>query len=213
MKKYRSGILLFAVLLCWAGCANLFQEPETEDNKSADAVTGRVIITMAGSETGAKTLLPQVPVFTSYVLQFQYTGGGVTAPDKTVTSLPCTVDLTPGEWTVELIAYIHIEGIPGVLDGDYAAARGSATRTLSAGTSAEIIVDLTRDIIPGTKGTLHYDIGLPAEGLKNARLRVLALDKTEVESKDLTANVSGNIVLDSGYYLLQVTALTGRVRS
>jgi hypothetical protein len=220
MKKQKSFVaflsvafLLFTLLFGLTGCRDFFQEPETQADTAVDPGTGRITIDLADDESGSRTLLPQAPVFSFYVLSFHYTDGGVTEAAKTVYTFPCAVDLIPGEWTVTVSAYITVTGISGMSDGDFLAATGSVTKTVSAGASVQIAVDLHSGVSAGGRGVLSYRIGLPSEGLHGASLRVLAPDKTEIALKDLTESASGTITLDAGYYLLQVTALTGRVRS
>ncbi|MDR0300937.1 MAG: leucine-rich repeat protein, partial [Treponema sp.] len=209
MKKYLCGLLLIIPLLF--GCSDPAQELLLPADSGAIAAgTGRVII---GKEE-SRTILPQTPVFVSYLLSFEYKGEGeVEKGNQQTDSLPCAVDLSPGDWLITVTAYTRIEGVDGLTDGIYPAAEGSTTVTVSSGVSVSVTVNLSSGTGIAGDGVFEYEIGLPVSDLHGAALRVLNIDRTEAASKDLLEAASGAIVLDAGYYLLQVKVTTGRARS
>ena len=212
MKRAFFGLL--PVLFLFFGCPEPFQETllqKTNPDEIA-AGMGRVIISL--EESQSRTLFPDTSKFAEYLLQFQYQGEEEAAKEsQTETSFPRLVELFPGPWLITVTAYTHIEGVDGLLDGNYPAASGSATVNIRAGTSVQVSVNLQRETATEGKGVLEYNIGLPEEGPSSAVLRVLAMDKSEIASRNLTEAACGSIALDEGYYLLQVQVITGRVRS
>jgi hypothetical protein len=211
------GMTFLAALVCvifFSACNNPIQKPHspTADSNAIASGTGRVIIGQAESQT--RTILPQTPVFVSYLLNFQYQGEGeASKDDQTAASLPYSVDLLPGPWLVTVTAYTRIEGVQGLTDGTYPAASGSTTVTVSAGVSVPVTVNLQSGTAMAGQGVFEYDIGLPNESIGGAVLRVLGMNKAEISSINLLESASGSIVLDAGYYLLQVQVATGRARS
>jgi len=209
MKKYIC--VLLPVLIALFGCTDPVQDVSKTDSGEIAPGMGRVIIDQVESQS--RTLLPQTPVFVSYLLSFQYQGeGGANKDNQTVASLPCTVDLFPGPWQITVTAYTRIEGIQGMADGIYPAASGTAMVTAGSGAVVQVKVNLQNGTSMEGKGVLEYDIGLP-EGTGTATLKVLRINKTELTSINLLETASGNIVLNAGYYILQVQIATGRTRT
>ncbi|MDR0300936.1 MAG: leucine-rich repeat protein [Treponema sp.] len=210
MKKYFYGLLLVLPLIF--GCSDPFQNSllPNPDSGEIPSGMGRVII----GQEGSRTILPDTPEFVSYVLEFEYQGEDEESKDnQTATSLPCAVDLTPGSWLIAVTAYTRIEDVDGLTDGDYPAAEGSTTVTVSSGESISVTVDLSSGTAMPGEGVLEYDIGLP-DVTVSAELRILNMaDKSTEVSKDLMETASGSIALNAGYYLLQVQVNTGRIRS
>jgi len=139
MKKIIFG-LLFTVLFLFAACNNVVQNPPHAPDNAASPQgkpspgMGRLTINLA--EPHSRTLLPQTPIFTRYTVEFTYSGGGVSVPNQTVDSLPFSVDLFSGDWTVKVTGYTLIEGIDGIIEGEYPAGSGEATTSIEAGGSA-----------------------------------------------------------------------------
>jgi len=209
MKKYIC--VLLPVLIALFGCTDPVQDVSKTDSGAIAPSMGRVIIDQV--EQQSRTLLPRTPVFVSYLLSFEYQGEGGTGKDnQTVASLPCVVDLLPGPWQITVTAYTRIEGVQGLMDGNYPAASGSATVTAGSGAVVQVKVNLQNGTAMEGKGVLEYDIGLP-EGIGAAALRVLGTNQDEITSTNLLEAASGKIVLDAGYYILQVQIATGRIRS
>jgi len=212
MKKYI--FCLLPVILLFLGCSHPVQKslPQVVDSGEITTGMGRVVIDQ--EESPKRTLLPDVPEFVSYTLQFQYQGESEAGrSDQIAITLPYSVDLPPGSWLITVIAYTRVEGVDGITDGNYPAASGSATVTVTSGVSVPVTVNLSSGTEIAGKGVFEYDIGLPEEGLFGATLRILNMDRSEVETRDLLESASGLIVLDVGYYLFQVQVSTGRLRS
>jgi len=209
MKKAIFGIVIITALFIFAGCNNGLQDPPQIPETTPG--TGRLTVDL--DRPDGRTLLPQVPEFSRYALNFRYTAGGVSDINETADTLPFSIPLLPGEWRVTVTGYVYIEDVDGILDGDYVAASGEADVTIEAGVSTPVTVDLYRTNST-VKGVFEYDIGLPAEGLAGAGLNILSVtDRTVVTTKNLLEAASGGIALDEGYYLVQVRVVTGRVRA
>ena len=205
------GIAITVFFLLLSACNNPFHKPAA-DTDGISPGTGRVII--GSEEPQSRTILPDTPVFVSYLLQFQYQGEGEASKGNQIAaSLPCSVDLTPGPWLVTVTAYTRIEGVQGLADGNYPAASGSALVTVNAGASVPVTVNLYSGTSMEGQGVLEYNIGLPDESLISAALSVLGMNKNRLTSINLLASHSGSFALDAGYYLVQVQVTTGRVRS
>ncbi|MDR0300935.1 MAG: leucine-rich repeat protein [Treponema sp.] len=202
MKKYICGLLLILPLLF--GCSDPLQKPlRPVDSGKISAGMGRVII----GQEDSRTILPDAPEFVSYVISFQYQGDSETSMNEhTVSSLPCTVELAAGNWLVSVVANTYIEGVPGLDDGDYPAASGSSTVTVNASSTTQVSVNLDVGATVIGKGILEYNIGaLPDEGPgSGAVLRILDMYKNEVIARDLSESASGTIIIDAGYYILQI---------
>jgi len=211
MKKHIC--VLLPILITLFGCTDPVHDISKLNSTTIDPVMGRVII--GQEEPQSRTLLPQTPVFVSYLLTFQYQGEGEVSKDnQTTTSLPCTVDLFPGSWLITVTAYTRIEGVQGLADGIYPVANGSTTVTVSHGVSLPVAVNLHNGTDIAGKGIFEYNISLPPENLlATATLRVLGIDNSEAASKNLLEAASGKIILNAGYYFLQVQVTTGRMRS
>jgi len=210
MKKYICALL--PVLIALFGCTDPVQDVSKTDSGAIAPGMGRVIIGQV--EPQERTLLPQTPVFVSYLLSFQYQGeGNASKNNQTVASLPCTVDLSPGPWLITVTAYTRIEGVQGLADGNYPAASGSATVTASSGAIVPATVNLQSGTEMEGRGVLEYHIELPAERTSVAALRILKINKSELTSINLLEAASGSIVIDAGYYLLQAQIATGRTRT
>jgi hypothetical protein len=102
---------------------------------------------------------------------------------------------------------VRIQGVAGVTDGDYPAARGSETVAVSS-SPVSVSIDLHVGVDAG-QGLFSYDIALPG-GLDSATLEILPLEGgTPVETVDLKTAASGSFVLGSGYYLLKISRVKG----
>ena len=210
--KKKIIVITSTLFLLITGCNNVMQN---HPKLSGDATPipsgmGRISINLSG--TDERTLLPQAPEFSRYAINFQYQGIGVSEINETVDVLPYSKDLLPGNWKILVTGYTYMEGVEGLLNGHYPAASGEVTIDVIPGAPTPVTVDLYNSN-NSTKGVFQYDIGLPVEGPGSAILRILRTNKTEVTSKDLIASASGSIALDAGYYFVQVTVQTGRIRS
>jgi hypothetical protein len=216
IKRFTGGLL---GLLLLAGCSNALQAPQTAGEppaevSPAEAGTGRLTITLTGTgiDQEARTLFPSAsPAFSKYELVFTPTSGQAGIPLVTLTDGATSHSLTlpTGSWTIAALAYVSIQGVPGITNGDYVAARGETTVTVSPYTTLSRTIDLRGGVDPG-QGVFSYDIALPGD-LDSAVLAILSLEGTPVKSVDLQSSASGVFALDSGYYLLKITRVKGGV--
>jgi hypothetical protein len=176
----------------------------------AEAGTGRVSIVIEGTgtdETG-RTLFPSAPVFSKYELTFT-PKGTQTAPDPVTVQGGArhSLNLPAGNWTITAVGYVHIEGISGIANGDYEAARGEQDVTVYSSSSTTIVmIDIKGGVEEGQKGVFSYDITLPV-GLDSAFLQIYTLAGAQTSERSLTlpaGGPSGSFALDAGYYLLKI---------
>jgi len=202
-------LLLTSFILLFSGCSNPFFDIHVTQESNE---MGRV--TIDDIDYSNRTIFPSAPVFVSYNIDFEYLDEADMQQERLIlSSLPHSLELFPGQWTVSVTAYTRIEDIEGIEDGDYIAATGSITVNVIPGINTPVVVDLLSGKENDEKGILEYDIGLPEEGLGGAVLRVLNMDRSEVEIINLLENSSGSFALNSGFYLLQVHVATGRSRT
>jgi hypothetical protein len=212
-KGFIGGLLGLFLL---AGCSNtLLQPSRTADEPPAvvppaEAGTGRLTISLTGTGVsgGERTLFPNTPgSFSKYELVFTPEGGqdGV-SPVIFTEGASYSLTLPTGDWTITARGYVSIQGVPDITNGDYVAARGSKTVTVSAA-PANISIDLRGGIDAGT-GVFRYDIAIPG-GLDSATLEILSLTGSLVKSVNLQSAASGSWALNSGYYLLKVSRVKG----
>jgi hypothetical protein len=173
---------------------------------------GRLTIALTGTGTSGeeRTLLPNAPgSFSKYELVFTPEDGQNGIDPVTLTSgTSYTLTLPVGNWTITALAYVRIQGVPGVTDGDYVAARGSEFGTIGSTLPVRIHIDLRGGVDAG-QGILRYDIALPGD-LDSAALEILPLEGgSPVKTVDLKTAASGSLVLDSGYYLLKISRVKG----
>jgi hypothetical protein len=208
-----SGALLGLLIL--AGCSNALPQAPLTDGAFPAAVLpagmGRLTISLAGTGTGSgeRTLFPSAPVsFSKYELAFTPKTGQTAISPVTFTDVDSySLSLPTGDWTVEARAYVQIQGVTGITNGDYVAAWGSEDVTVGP-TPGNISIDLRGGVDEG-KGVFSYTTVIPA-ALESATLEILDLDEgTQIQSVNLKTVASGSIALDSGYYLLKISRVKG----
>ena len=200
-----------AIILLISSCENDLQiSQQLADIAAIPQGMGRISINL--DEADGRTILPQTPEFSSYAIRFQYHVGGVNDINENVISMPYHKELLPGNWRITVIGQVYMEGVEGLSDGYYPAARGEKDLLVQAGISTPVSVDLNKANM-GAKGVFQYEIGLPEEGAGSAVLNILRTNKTVVVSNDLLEAASGSIALDEGYYFVQVVMQSGRVRT
>ena len=203
-KKMFLAVIIAAFLLLFIACDNNFLKARLSAPADLGCITmGSVII--GYGDISSRTILPNTPEFVSYNISFKYQGEEeVNQNDQTADSLPCTIALISGSWLITVTAYTHLEGLAGLAAGNYPAASGSVSVTVISGASIPVTVDLSSGTGIAGQGILEYDVELPDAGLGSATLSILGMDRNEVTSRDLMDAAFGSIVLDSGYYLLQI---------
>jgi hypothetical protein len=195
MKK---GIGFVSVLLAIAfllgSCTNILSPPDKRE--TVPPGKGRLTIHV---EDGARTALPS-GTFDEYVLKFTYTGGteGYTHSDETYSnSNGISVDLEPGDWTVDLEAKI----------GSTISGQGSAAVTVSAETVTPITIRI--GIYTGTgeaQGTLKYTVTYPTTGTYDTHTLTVrdTAGLTVGSPETITNGTEGSVQLDPGVYFVGV---------
>jgi hypothetical protein len=207
IKRVISSLLGLLVL---AGCPNgLVNPPETEVTPHGEMGQLTISLTGISINQGERTLFPGVPVsFSKYELVFTPTSGQKPVdPVPLIDGISHSLSLPEGTWTITALAYVQIQGVEGIEQGDYVAARGSVDVTVSASSPVNKIIDLHGGVDQG-KGVFSYDIKIP-EDLDSATLEILSLGGSLVKSVNLKTDTSGSFALDSGYYLLKVSRVKG----
>jgi hypothetical protein len=193
MKK---GIGFVSVLLGIAfllgSCTNILSPPDKRE--TVPPGKGRLTIHV---EDGARTALPS-GTFDGYVLLFTYTGGteGYTHAPVTWSDV-LSVDLEPGDWTVDLEAYI----------GSTVSGQGSVDVRVSEETVTPVTIRV--GIYTGTgeaQGTLKYTVSYPTAGTYDIQtLTVRDTAGTTVGSPvTITNGTEGSVQLDPGVYFVGV---------
>ena len=190
---------LFAAvaLLLWAGCSDVLA-PSTRNE------TG-LRITISNGTTGARTLYPNAPVFSKYILHFEGPG---TQPNITLTAgqNSTTVSLVAGTWIVTATGYVMINGT------EYAAAEGSEQVTVTTGLFQGIGITI-RASQNGANGLFSYSVSFPHARVNEARLYVYPFgvnewDLSDEDVFDLWQTPSGNVALAPGYYMMSIRLYT-----
>jgi hypothetical protein len=103
-----------------------------------------IALTGTGDIGGERTLVPTAPEsFSKYELVFTPESGQPGVPTVTLTEGTSHSLTLPAEsWTITALAYIRIQGVEGITDGDYAAARGSKAVTISSSAAVNETIDL-----------------------------------------------------------------------
>jgi hypothetical protein len=192
-------------LLLLGGCSGVFG-PE---NNEPEGITGQEVTFFIN--TPARTLLPNTPVFDKYSLSFT-ANEGQAEPEENPVELDGdseSIMLAPGSWTVTAKGLVHLENVPGIADGYYEGAVSEPVDFSVGFTGSNTVnITITGGIQAGVKGLFSYAVSFP-EDVIGGELRILNLEAqpvTGLNPVDLipTANRSGTMTLDPGYYLLQV---------
>ena len=202
MKKLFNRMFVCGLLALLLGACPDAMKPEQEAASAAG--TGKVILSLTG--TGERTILPLTPVFTKFEFTFETldgqpghdkltinTGGGANAP----------VELKAGRWNIIAKGFVSISGIEGIANGEYRAAEGRLDNvTVSAGKTMSVSIDLKGGVQAGEKGIFSWDISLP-ENAVSAVMTIRTIEGIIITiKKNLMVSPSGDMALDSGYYLV-----------
>jgi hypothetical protein len=208
-KDFFHGRLCLLCLLLLAGCSNaLFQASRTAVELPTEIGTGRLYIALAGigMDQGERTLFPGAPAsFSKYELAFTPGSGQEAIPPVTLTggNSHYSLTLTTGDWIITALAYTQIQGVAGITNGDYVAARGEKAVTISPTSTVSEIIDLRGGVDEG-QGVFHYTIAMPS-GLDSATLDILRLNGNLVKSVNLKTASFDSFALVSGFYLLKIS--------
>jgi hypothetical protein len=209
-KFFKAPIAIITVLLAagivLAGCSNILDPPD-----SGGGGAGTVAVRLGGGES--RTLLPSAPLsFARYSIDFepqsgQSAAGGI--PDADPLLLNGTgqsVDLPAGNWTITVTAWAAIDGVEGLENGEYPAARGSAGVTVTGGENGTPVSITINPIASEGEGVLSY----LAE--TDGTVKVLTpagQDLSPAVSLSLVSGDSGTKALPAGYYLITAENLDG----
>jgi hypothetical protein len=179
-----------------------------EDAGPEAAGTGRVRVRLAGTENGARTLLPSEPVYASYLIEF--TGPAAAPNPGPLTKPPAemaagfAINVPEGNWNIVVTGQARITGVAGIEDGLYAAASGSKEVTATPGGEVTAEIDL-RYLADAGEGVFTYTVTLPSYS-RSATLTLLSAAGAPLNppvSFNLKSASTGTVYLASGYYLVQ----------
>jgi hypothetical protein len=208
MKKTISAVLVILAVLLLYGCSVLFQPPEQEQ---AAPGKGRVVVTIEGGASSARTFLPVLPDLSQAVYALNFSSSDPEQEDvfMPITGTTTDVELVGGEWTLQVDVYLAITDIG---DLSKVVSSGTATVTVSPGGTTSVPVSLAP--VQSGRGTLRYTITLPTGGAATASLTI---EKVSGEAappvvKDLledSESYAGSVSLPAGKHRLTVKLSDG----
>jgi len=181
-------------------CSDLNIPFQKEENVSG---MGKINITITG--ISERTILPGTPIFSKYIFIFEAKNGQEDHDDVIINAdeiVNLTVELAEGNWTITAKGYVAINGFEGIIDGDYQAAEGKKENIIvSAGQIQTISIDMNSGVKPGEVGIFSWEIKFP-DDTQNAALVLQTIEGVDVEIIDLVTKSQGEMILESGYYLV-----------
>jgi hypothetical protein len=183
------GVLLFALSLLMAGCADIIKSPPDSPE------TGWVSITIANP---ARTVFPLLDQFSKIEITFQRQDAPGILPPVDASGGTALVYLAPGTWELTASAYNS---------GDPPEVAARAVNTLTR--TGSVIAGETNFVLGPTgtgSGTLEYAVALPADpAIKpgTARIRI-EQNGVEIEERSLDEEGSGVFALDGGRYIADI---------
>jgi hypothetical protein len=205
-KFFKTPAVLIAVLLAagivLAGCFNMLEAPESGGGGDGGGA-GTIILRLGGE---SRTLLPTAPLaFARYSIAFA-PGSGQAAVDEIFDADPVLLNgsgqkllLPAGAWTITVTAWAAIDGVAGLENGEYPAARGSAAITVTGGESNTPVSVTVDPITDEGEGVLSYRA--ETGGTVNV-LTLAGQNLSPAVSLSLAAGDSGTTAIPAGYYLI-----------
>ena len=223
MKNMLKLINLFLLMFVFFNCNAPFDTINDKEPPSAGKVTVRIIV--SDSLASERTIYPVLPVFSACRLSFTPLSGQTVMDDikvpMTGNGIIKNIDLEEGEWKITAFGTIIFD------DKEREIAEGSVKITAVPNTDIDatiILYSIPPDEV--TEGTLSWTFTIPQgiyadtciitisswnHGIEN---NVEILENYEyddsINTTDGDFTVSGSISLKSGYYLLRISAGTGR---
>ncbi|MDR1786966.1 MAG: leucine-rich repeat domain-containing protein [Treponema sp.] len=193
---FKASLAAALALLAAAGCKSPLEDAPT----GGTGASGVLVLSIAGAETGARTLAPNLSAGIARC-ELTFTGPeGKTHEAVTVTGGSASVTLGTGQWTVTATGYA------GTGESERAAARGSAEVTITDGGSAAASITL-KPVTDGEQGTFSWNV-TGANMINTATLALTAYPSGAVEgwtTVDLKTTPSGTFNLAAGYYIAAFT--------
>jgi hypothetical protein len=198
-------VLLTAGLMILSGCFNLLNSPQEREGGR-----GSLTIQIGGSPAAARTLYPNA-IFTRYELSFTPHEGQAAYGPKSIddgTSSVVIDDIEHGLWEITAKGYVTIG------EAEYEAASAPAqTVTISGSPQSISFILSARNESGGDPGIFSYSVAFPADKVVSASLTLFDPETQDwVQDsggnplyRDLAANPTGQISLNPGYYLMQIS--------
>jgi hypothetical protein len=190
-------VLLCVVIL--AACSNVLPLHAPQE--------GGVTITISNG-ISQRTLYPDIPVFTKYVLSFESAVGGhedviLLEGNGTVT----VTDLEPGEWVITATGYVTIEG------EELPAASGSVEVTVVPGVPADVEIPIraAEQEPNGEPGFFRYSVSVDADiEITCAELFLYPFSgngESDAVHWNTENKLSGSVELPPGFYLMTMNLI------
>ena len=203
-NKIKLFTALFSILgiFILTGCNNPFSpinlSPDSPQHEKG------LLITLSGEGVGARTLYPEVPVFTKYELTFD-NGDDRTREMVVIDDDRTSVivdDLVLGYWTITAKGYVTING------NLYVAAEGSNSITIER---APAVNSLNITLHPVQyesyeNGTLSYDLTFLVDKVDNGEINIYPLDMSySIVSRSFNQQASKDTIsLSPGFYIMVI---------
>jgi hypothetical protein len=201
MTRYGSFVSLVVALtaMLLAGCALPML-----DLQPAEAGKAMVQVSIGTQNPGARTIYPEAPVFTKYLLSFKANNEQPDKLDMEIGSTSIALELDPGSWTITAYGYALFNGVEAVV------AEGSQDVIATAGTSINVAIAINASIVgdPGKFLTLvTVPQGIPASSYK-VTVQVFGESSSTLHVNAPVINTDADFIetksedYDPGYYLV-----------
>jgi formylglycine-generating enzyme required for sulfatase activity len=223
-KQNNFTVLLFIALLLCTSCINALK-----DDTHPDVARGVVQIVIDGfDDNSARTLFPDIPIFSSYRLSFFPQGAQTAMSDMVLSASDGNViqniDIEEGKWEITVYGRIVLGG----QEKEVATGSNDAV-TVVAGENIIVAVTLHSKDPDGQPGAFAWSITIPA-GIA-ADSYAIALNHWDIatntegtavplppsqestDSETGMVSITGSKGINSGYYLLRANVGTNRQRA
>jgi len=203
--KTKRNVLIFLVLvsivllLVFAGCQNPSDQSDSESSIIASMGTGFFTFDL-GEVTFGRTILPTIPSFAVYELNFFSGGTLVKTVDRFLTNPSDPVVLNIGTYDLNVTAYIDT-------GKTQPAAWGSKTDiAITNGATTSASVELAA-ITNNGKGTFKWKIYYPTSRVITGNIKITPIAGTSgtEQTKTLTGGATDSLALNAGYYRIVFT--------
>ena len=191
-----TALFTVSVILLLSNCSNIFT-PQS-------ATVNGLRITLSGAVIDARTLYPEDPTFTKFVLSFNHQENPEAIRESISLGANITTvlvdELVLGLWTVTATGFVTINEV------DYAVARGSEVIEIKSQEEGNLNITLSAMQDPnGDPGTLSYSITYPADKVNNGYIYIYSLDGNSNTNHNLGSSPAyGDISITPGFYRMVI---------
>jgi len=193
------------------------QNPETDENEKIPATDYGIVrlhVTSIIDNISPRTIFPQEPVFSSYILAFTPETGQKPIENITIdeTAIKEDIDLEAGRWLITAYGLVFFEGKEEIV------AEGNERVDVKPSENINISITIRSKKQNGENGMFMWSINIPddvkADFLtitlsewNNETNRVINIQEN-INSHTGNLIISGSEICESGYYLLHVSVGT-----